>query len=277
MATTVIPEDDMVIWTHRTAAAAVLVLGSFAAPASATTHEQTKQQTLLPHQLMITSATVDREHDTVTLKGVNFGRKKHYVYGETELLKVLKWSDQEIVVSFPASALDAGTYLFTVVKGWGMLDRDVFYVANGAAGGVGPAGPAGPQGATGAQGPAGPQGETGPMGPAGPQGPQGPPGPAGSGGGSSGLAGYEKILNDTGQFPMEDGEGIAVVAECPADKLPVGGGFELRGQGELLTVLGSAPYDFDAIGWRVSVRNNSGAALTRAQVRAYVLCAPVSQ
>jgi hypothetical protein len=140
-------------------------------------------------QLVITSASVDRTSNTVTFKGHNLGGRKAAVFCETTAMSVLGASDQELLVAFPASSLN-GTYLFTVVKGNGSSDRDVFYVTTNAGTGSGtqgvpvrrvrrvrrsdgPIGPQGPQGATGPQGPAGPQGATGAQGQQGPQGPQG--------------------------------------------------------------------------------------------------------
>jgi collagen triple helix repeat protein len=166
-------------------------------------------------QLVITSAAVDRASDTVTFKGANFGGKKPVVYCESTQMTVVRSNDQELVVSFPASAL-SGTFLFTVVKGTASTDRDVFYVTanssaasegktgpqgpQGVPGPMGPMGPQGPQGATGPQGPAGPagpQGATGPQGPAGPQGPEGPQGAQGLKG-DRGDAGPQGLKGDTG-------------------------------------------------------------------------------
>ena len=172
-------------------------------------------------QLIVTSASVDRVNDTVTLKGAGFGTKKPTVFCELTQMTVLTASDEELVVAFPASVLD-GTFLFTVARGNGATERASFFVTTnrpevlqGSAGPAGPqgvAGPAGPKGdkgdkgdtgAQGVQGQQGPQGERGEMGPqglkgdtgaigpqgiAGPQGPQGPAGPQGSAG-PQGVAG----------------------------------------------------------------------------------------
>ena len=181
--------------------------------------------------LIVTSARVDRSHDTVTLKGVGFGVKQPFVWAELTQMTVLSATDEELVVSFPASALD-GTFLFTVARGNSAHERATFYVTTSRPqvfeGKEGPAGPQGPAGAAGAPGPKGdtgetgaqgvqglqgvqgdkgdpgpqgPQGVAGPQGPAGPQGavgasgPQGPQGPAGLPGpaGSQGLPGSNGV------------------------------------------------------------------------------------
>jgi hypothetical protein len=55
--------------------------------------------------------------------------------------------------------------------------------------------------------------------------------------------------------------------------VPLGGGFELIGSGQQLTVLASEPFTGTSSGWRVVVRNNTAATLMSAQVRVYVMCA----
>jgi hypothetical protein len=158
-------------------------------------------------QVLVTAAFVNTDDETVTLRGLNFGRRALVVFCETERMRVLESSPTEVVVRFPSEVPD-GTYLFTVARGNGDSERGTFYVTklsggsggSGEAGPQGPPGPAGPQGpqgpagADGATGPAGPQGpqgaagangadgQPGAQGPAGPAGPQGPPGPAGANG-----------------------------------------------------------------------------------------------
>ncbi len=144
-------------------------------------------------QLVVLAAFVDAENETVTLRGLHFGKKTPTVFCETERMKVLKSSDTEVVVRFPKS-VDDGSYLFTVARGNLDLERGEFYVAKvtsvagggsaerGAPGPAGPEGPAGPQGAAGPQGPAGSAGAAGPVGPAGAAGAAGPAGPAGAAG-----------------------------------------------------------------------------------------------
>jgi hypothetical protein len=62
------------------------------------------------------------------------------------------------------------------------------------------------------------------------------------------------------------------MATCSAGRVPLGGGFELVGSGQQLTVLASQPFIGSTSGWRVSVRNNTSATLMSAQVRVYVVC-----
>ena len=73
-------------------------------------------------QLVVLAAFVDVENETVTLRGLNFGKKTPTVFCETERMKVLKSSDTEVVVRFPKS-VDDGSYLFTVARGNLDLER----------------------------------------------------------------------------------------------------------------------------------------------------------
>jgi hypothetical protein len=72
------------------------------------------------------------------------------------------------------------------------------------------------QGVPGPQGPTGPKGDPGATGP---QGPQGEPGAAG------GLAGQELVRAQSGETSDRFKQ---VIADCPAGKLAVGGGAEVR-------------------------------------------------
>src|SRR5918993_1592024 len=200
---------------------ALLLSGSplFAQPSSSNSSKQ----------LIVTSASVDRLNDTVTLKGSGFGTKKATVFCELTQMTVLSATDEELLVAFPASVLD-GTYLFTVARGNGTSERATFFVSTnrpqileGTQGPAGPAGPQGPkgdkgdkgdtgtqgaqgvpgekgpQGEKGVMGPQGPKGDTGASGPQGPEGPQGPQGPAGP----QGSAGPQGVAGPTGpQGPM---------------------------------------------------------------------------
>lgn len=255
-------------------------------------------------QLLITSATVDREHDTVTLKGLNFGSGQPTVYCEIYPIPVLSATDQELVVSFPASSLD-GTFLFSIIRGPSALDRAAFYVTvtpsvQGPEGPMGPQGPAGPPGPEGAPGPQGPQGETGATGaqgpkgdtgatgPQGPQGQQGAQGPQGLQGltgpqgpqgfqgppGINGVSGWERGVGDTGPFSIGANAGSFIIAACPAGKKPVGGGYELVGGAAALTVTLSAPYENGVSGWRVNFINRTSGSVS-GQVKAHVVCALV--
>lgn len=302
----------MVIWTRSaTAIAAVILLGGVAVHASDSPSrtQGVAAAKRLTKELIVTSAAVDRESETVTLRGFNFGDLKPYVYCETHLMTVLSATDEEIVVAFPASAIADGTYLFTVIRNSPAPSRAAFYVTTnaarasegreGPAGPQGPAGPAGadglpgPQGPEGPQGPAGPAGATGatgetgatgatgatgPQGPQGSQGPQGPQGPQGFMGpagpaGSNGVSGFERAVGDSGPILMDSGASWWVSATCPAGKRAVAGGYELLSQAVNLTVTVSAPLEADPATWRVAVRNNTAVSLTRVQVKSYALCA----
>jgi hypothetical protein len=192
-------------------------------------------------QLIVTSASVDRVNDTVTLKGAGFGNKKPTVFCELTQMTVLSASDEELLVAFPASVLD-GTFLFTVARGNGATERASFFVTTNRPEILqGTAGPAGPQGAaglkgdkgdkgeTGAQGLQGQQGErglqglkgdtgatgaTGPQGIEGPQGPQGLAGPQGSAGpqgvaGPTGSQGPQGPMGPIGPAGLQGTSGIS--------------------------------------------------------------------
>ena len=256
-------------------------------------------------KLVVLSATVDMENETVTLHGLNFGKKAQSVFCETDRMKVVRWSDTEIVVRFPKAVQD-GSYLFTVARGNFDLERGDFYVTKvtssaGGAGGGGAQGPAGPQGPAGAQGPEGPAGAVGatgpagatgaagPAGPVGPQGPQGAPGapglpggqgPAGPAGPAGGVSGYERVqvVNDPPFSLALNSTAAPVVALCPAGKVPVGGGYEpvaLTNSAIWLTPVQSSPLftEDGQSGWSVTLRNNTSSTKGSVQVVVSVLCA----
>jgi hypothetical protein len=97
-------------------------------------------------------------------------------------------------------------------------------------------GPAGQQGPIGSVGPAGPVGPVGPAGPIGPQGLQGEPGLQGEQGlqglpgqqgiqgiqGPAGISGLEVVYVNSGALTAA---GHEMVAECPAGKQVLGGGY----------------------------------------------------
>lgn len=179
---------------------------------------------------LVLSANVNRNDETVTLKGLKFGKTAPAVFCETFPLTVLSATDTELVVYFPAAVPD-GTYLFTVARGNGQGQRGVFYVTTQAAkevtgpagpqGEVGPAGPPGPQGET---GPVGPQGETGAVGPQGATGATGPQGPKGDQGltGETGAAGPAGPTGPTGPAGATGPTGPAGTAGATGPAGPAG-------------------------------------------------------
>lgn len=279
---------------------AALLLGSplFAQPSSSNSSKQ----------LIVTSASVDRLNDTVTLKGSGFGNKKPTVFCELTQMTVLSATDEELLVAFPASVLD-GTYLFTVARGNGTSERATFFVTTnrpqilegqpgptGAQGPQGERGEVGPQGSKGDTGASGPQGLEGPQGPQGPAGPQGSAGPQGVAGptglqgaqgsigpigpagpiGAPGISGYERFVSDSGTLGMNPGVSSFVTAACPAGKRVIAGGHELASSAsQQLSVTMSAPFEGTVSGWRVNFRNSLNTQLTNVQVRAFVVCAVV--
>ena len=220
--------------TTRTLVAAVAVVLCTSVPQAQASDDKTKQ-------LLVTSATVNRDANTVTLKGLNFcAGKRPTVYAETYPLHVLSATDQEIVVAFPASSLD-GTYLFSVIRGASSLERAAFYVTTtapqiiagpeGPMGPQGPAGPAGEKGETGLQGPKGDAGPQGPKGDAGPQGPkgdtgatgaQGPQGAIGATGaqGPQGLQGPQGFMGPQGPQGLAGTNGVSGYEKVVADSGP---------------------------------------------------------
>jgi IPT/TIG domain len=214
-------------------------------------------------QLVVLSASLNRAAETLILKGQNFGASVPAVYCETVPMTVLSATDTQLVVLFPAATAD-GTYLLTVVKGNGQVERGVFYVTVQSASTSQPGGVAGPQGPQGVAGPAGPKGDPGIPGS------QGPAGPAGS----SGVSGYESNFVVNNPFNAVSLASLPQqVATCSAGRVPLGGGYTLMGSGEKLTVVASEPFVGDASGWRVLVRNNTSSTLWTAQVVVYVICA----
>jgi hypothetical protein len=191
----------MALSTRRLVAVVALVLFGTSVQAEARDEGKAKQ-------LLVTSAAVDRDTNTVTLKGMNFGPKKPQVYAETYPLHVLSATDSELVVAFPASSLD-GTYLFSIIRGASSLERAAFYVTTTAPQIVtGPEGPMGPQGPAGPAGPEGAKGDTGAQGPKGDAGPQGPKGDAGATG-AQGLQGPKGETGATGAQGLQGETGAA--------------------------------------------------------------------
>jgi hypothetical protein len=64
-------------------------------------------------------------------------------------------------------------------------------------------------------------------------------------------------------------------ALCSSGRRPLGGGYELIGGAQQLTVLSSAPLTGTAGGWRVTFRNQTATMLAPGQVRVHVVCAVV--
>jgi hypothetical protein len=151
----------------------------------------------------------------------------------------------------------------------------------GPSGEMGPAGARGPQGEPGVAGPPGPQGAIGPPGPEGPQGPQGAAGAQGPAGipgpmgpaGPSGVSGYE--VRDVANPPFNAAPSVTLPvqqAACSAGRRPVGGGFELVGSAQQLTVTSSTPAPNGSAAWHVTLKNTTSSTVFGAQVRVVVIC-----
>ena len=122
----------MVTWRRIGAVAAAMVLsaGTTAyASAGKDKDKESEKKDSAPRQLVVMSATVDRQAQSVTLRGQNFGSSEPKVFCETYPLTVLQFTDTQVVVWFPGSVPE-GTYLFSVLRGRGQTDfeRTVFYV-----------------------------------------------------------------------------------------------------------------------------------------------------
>ena len=78
--------------------------------------------------VIVTSAFVDERDETVTLRGLNFGRRPPVVFCETTRMQVLRATSNEVVVRFPSEVRD-GTYLFTVARGNNANERGEIHVA----------------------------------------------------------------------------------------------------------------------------------------------------
>lgn len=117
------------------------------------------------------------------------------------------------------------------------------------------------QGPVGPAGPAGPAGETGPAGPQGPEGPQGPPGPAGT----AQTAVVSKSVTVSGSL-------TAIQANCPADHLVLGGGYNVPTN---VKVFRSGPAEVSGAwsAWLVVAATTDG--LT-GNVTAYAVCSPTT-
>jgi hypothetical protein len=136
-------------------------------------------------------------------------------------------------------------------------------------------GPPGAQGATGPQGLAGPQGATGPQGPQGPQGQTGPTGPAGS----PGVSGREVVqATTTTAANPASGTSVAASVNCPAGKVPLGGGVSVTptsgANATRITLRSSVP---TATGWQATaVTTAPFTGGTAAAVTAFAVCAFVT-
>src|SRR5262249_10274150 len=131
----------------------------------------------------------------------------------------------------------------------------------GVNGAIGPTGPLGIQGVNGIIGPTGPQGVPG-VGLIGPTGQVGPTGP-------QGLSGLEIVVASTlypaiGAFVTS----VPATAQCPFNKVIVGGGFELA-NGTNLVLTASEPLGNTS--WKVNFLN-PGTALGQTTIKVSAIC-----
>jgi hypothetical protein len=93
--------------------------------------------------------------------------------------------------------------------------------------------------------------------------------------GTPGFSGHQPVTGDNVAQTVNPGTSAWYVAVCPAGKRALGGGYEfLGGSGAQLTAIASHPSDASATGWRVQVRNNTGAPVTTT-IRVHAVCAIV--
>jgi hypothetical protein len=142
---------------------------------------------------------------------------------------------------------------------------------------AGPAGPQGPKGDAGPKGDPGPQGEAGPQGEPGAKGEKGDPGADGAKGdagapgqtgapGKDGVSGYQVVTAST---PLDTSVDKNIEADCPAGKVPVGGGMNPQLSGASLVAGNSFPNQ--ANGWSVSA-HNAGSSTQKWILHAFVVC-----
>ena len=106
-------------------------------------------------------------------------------------------------------------------------------VALGLVGPRGPAGPQGPQGVIGAQGPEGPRGIQGP----------------------AGVSGWELVRAPA--LDIAGGQSRVAIAQCPAGKKPIGGGFIINGPRTWIVIEDEPRVDasFNENGWGTALDN----------------------
>lgn len=152
--------------------------------------------------------------------------------------------------------------------------RALDWNVQGPAGQQGPIGPMGPVGPVGAIGPIGPQGLQGERGLQGEQGLQGLPGQQGIQGvqGPAGISGLE-VVQVNG--PTQVAARIDVLAECPAGKSVLAGGFQMAGDNSNTSVVADGP--FGLRGWAVTaVTNDYPNVRSGWSVQVFAICAYVA-
>jgi hypothetical protein len=150
--------------------------------------------------------------------------------------------------------------------------RSLDWSVQGPAGQQGPIGPVGPMGPVGPIGPVGLIGPVGPQGLQGEQGPQGLPGQQGIQGvpGPAGISGLEVVQVYSG---TQNADIINVIAECPAGKNVLGGGFATAGNNVDITVATNGPVG--STQWAVQAAQNDLTARLWS-VFAFAICANVA-
>ena len=128
----------------------------------------------------------------------------------------------------------------------------------------GPQGPAGPEGPQGPQGPIGPAGPAGSQGAAGAPGAQGPTGPQGAVG-PGGFSDVEKVAPQVWNDWVATDE--TVVAQCPAGKKVLGGGFTYH---PILGRVAESRPSADRTAWVVHFENLGA---SQGWLSAYAYCA----
>jgi hypothetical protein len=175
---------------------------------------------------LITSATVDYTHSTLTITGQNFGSNPAVTLDNLSFTTAGTASNQ-IIANFPsgqpASSFTPGTYFLTVT--FKNQLPSIFEVAIGASG---PQGPAGVQGPAGAQGPPGIQGLTGATGATGAMGSPGPMGPTGAAG-AQGPAGVQGVAGPVGATGPQGLTGATGAAGPQGPAGPASGGTNFTG------------------------------------------------
>ena len=84
-------------------------------------------------QLMVLGTSVDRNNQTLTIQGLDFGSQTPLVWCEMEQMTVISATNNQIVVFLPAAGPN-GTHLLTVSRGNSAQDIGFFNVYFGAGG-----------------------------------------------------------------------------------------------------------------------------------------------
>jgi hypothetical protein len=92
--------------------------------------------------------------------------------------------------------------------------------------------------------------------------------------GVNGVSGWELVSALTPAIAVSPGSVLTLTVSCPADKRPLGGGFEALNGALQLNLVSSLPTtsSLAGYGWKVDLRNNTSSAQFYSQIRVYAIC-----